>query len=73
MNEHQLCPDPLGAFDPDQDFVDLAGTFNGWGADPSGSFLSPYSTRVIPSSIGRRKPLFRFLVMATGLQGKAHY
>jgi alpha-amylase len=24
----------LGNFDPDQDFVDLAGTFNGWGNDP---------------------------------------
>ena len=24
----------LGSFDPDSDFVDLAGTFNDWGADP---------------------------------------
>ncbi len=24
----------LGAFDPGSDFVDLAGTFNGWGTDP---------------------------------------
>ena len=24
----------LGNFDPGQDFVDLAGTFNGWGTDP---------------------------------------
>ncbi len=24
----------LGNFDPDSDFVDLAGTFNGWGTDP---------------------------------------
>ena len=24
----------LGSFDPDNDFVDLAGTFNGWGTDP---------------------------------------
>ena len=24
----------LGIFDPDKDFVDVAGTFNGWGSDP---------------------------------------
>ena len=24
----------LGNFDPDSEFVDLAGTFNGWGTDP---------------------------------------
>src|SRR6056300_439514 len=29
----------LGNFDPDSDFVDLAGTFNGWGDNP----LTPLS------------------------------
>jgi glycosidase len=29
----------LGSFDPDTEFVDLAGTFNGWGTDP----LTPLS------------------------------
>ncbi|MBK9777876.1 MAG: hypothetical protein IPP62_16225 [bacterium] len=24
----------LGAFDPAQDFVDVAGSFNGWGSSP---------------------------------------
>ncbi len=45
-----------GAFDPDQDFVDLAGSFNGWGTDPLTTLSDADGDSIYEISLDRFTP-----------------